>query len=189
MNFRDYDQIKQKLDEVIAIAERFPESVRELVYQSLLDALLQKGNADQASSLAEQQTVAAGQQIDVTGLSIIDSKSASEFSSYLEQYEGIRLNDMEFCAVVARFFTQDISQERRLDSIDPELLMHAGMIADRPKHTTNHATTPNNAKNVGKYLEPKGKGVYGISQNGIRELNRKLNARSRLTTQKPLDEI
>ena len=123
------------------------------------------------------------------GSKTFDAESEREFSKYWEGFKGVPLNDMEFCAVVARFFTRDISQERRLDAIGPDLLMEAVLIARRPKHPKNPATTLNNAKNVGKYLLSRGKGVYGVSEDGIRMLDTKLQERPRWTAQKSLDEI
>ena len=189
MTVRDYDLIKQKLDEVIVMAERFPESVRELVYRSLVEALLREGNHEAGSSENDEQVIATRQEPSIADSKAIDAESARECSKYLEQYEGIRLNDMEFSAVVARFFTRDISPDKRVDFIGPELLMAAVRIADRPKRPANPATTLNNAKNLGEYLENMGKGVYGLSEKGIEMLDEKLDERSRWTAQKSLDEI
>jgi hypothetical protein len=173
--------MKQKLEEVISVAERFPESVRELVYQSLVEALLQEGNPGLTALADKQGTRYAAHPSVARESRVIDHESASAFSRYFEQYEGVKLNDMEFCAVVARFFTREISKELRVDSIGPDLLSEAVQIAKRPKRPKNPATTLNNAKNVGKFLESRGKGVYGISENGIRELDRKLKVSARWT--------
>ncbi len=189
MTVSDYDLLKQKLDEIILTSERFPAGVRELIRQSLVEALLKEGSLDVTASADEQQAATAALRSDAEDTPIIDRDSALAFSRYLEQYKGVKLNDMEFCAVVARFFTREISPERRLDFIGPEHLMAAVEIARRPKRPANPATTLNNAKNVGEYLEPRGKGVYGIAEYGISELDKKLDAISRWTAQKSLKKI
>ena len=189
MSASDYDLLKQKLDEIILTSERFPEGVRELIRQSLVEALLNDGMPDLTVSADEQQVVAFASQPDAEDTQAIDRESAIEFSRYLTQYKGVKLNDMEFCAVVARFFTREISQERRLDFIGPEHLMAAVRIAKRRKRPANPATTLNNAKNIGRYLEHRGKGVYGISERGIRDLDKKLSDRFRWRAQKTLDEV
>jgi Holliday junction resolvase len=185
----DYDILRQKLDEIILTSERFPEGVRELIRQSLVEALLKEGNPDLAASANEQQVPAFSARVDAEDTPIIDRESAEAFSRYLEQYKGVKLNDMEFCGVVARFFTHDISEDLRIDSIDSELLMAAVRIAGRRKYPANPATTLNNAKNFGKFLDPMGKGTYRISKGGIDKLDKLLRERSRWTAQKPLDEI
>lgn len=174
----DYDILRQKLDEIILTSERFPESVRELIRQSLVEALLQEGSRDQTISAYEQQTAASTSQRDAADTPEIDRESAEEFSRYLEQYKGVKLNDMEFCAVVARFFTREITEDLRVDSIGPELLMAAVEIAGRRKRPANPATTLNNAKNLGEYLENLGKGVYGLSEKGKKMLDKKLGKHS-----------
>ncbi len=174
MSASDYDILKQKLDEIILTSERFPEGVRELIRQSLVEALLKEGSPDLAASADEQQAPASSARVDAEDTSIIDRESASAFSRYLEQYKGVKLNDMEFCAVVARFFTRDISPDKRVEFINPDLLMAAVRITDRPKRPANPATTLNNAKNLGEYLETVGKGVYGVSEKGIEMLDKKL---------------
>ena len=189
MSASDYDKLKQKLDEIILTSERFPGGVRELIRQSLVEALLKEGRPDLAASADEQRTGSGAHKSAAGESRVIDHDSASAFSRYFERYKGVRLNDMEFCAVVARFFTRDISKDLRVDSIGTELLMAAVEIAGRRKRPANPATTLNNAKNVGEYLVPRGKGVYGISENGIRALDRKLEERARWTAQKSLDEI
>lgn len=189
MAISDYDLLKQKLEEIISTSERFPEAVRELICQSLVEALLQEGEPGLKALADMQGTGYAAHQSVARELRVIDRESASAFSRYFEQYEGVKLNDMEFCAVVARFFTREISKELRLDSIGPKLLMDAVEIAGRRKHPANPATTLNNAKNVGEYLVLRGKGVYGISEYGIRELDRKLKVSARWTPRKSLDEI
>ena len=189
MSTSDYDLLRQKLDEIILTSERFPEGVRELIRQALVEALLADGRPDFTSSADKQQVVASALRLDDEDSPVIDRKSALAFSRYLTRYKGVKLNDMEFCAVVARFFTREISEDLRLDSIDSKLLMAAVRIAGRRKPPANPATTLNNAKNVGEYLEPRGKGVYGVSAGGIRHLDKRLKDRSRWTAQKSLDEI
>ncbi len=189
MSASDYDLLRQKLDEIIDTSERFPEGVRDLIRQSLVQALLNEGRPELTASAAEQQVVASTIRPDTQDTPLIDRDSALEFSHYLAGYKGVKLNDMEFCAVVARFFTREISEERRLDFIGPELLMAAVGIAKRRKRPANPATTLNNAKNVGKFLEPMGKGTYRISERGIRKLDELLREKSRWTSQKALDEI
>lgn len=185
MSASDYEMLRQELDEIILTSERFPKGVRELIRQSLVQALLNEGGQEFTASAAEQQMFARESRPDAEDTSIIDHESASAFSLYLTRYTGIKLNDMEFCAVVARFFTREISEELRLDSIDSKLLMEAVRIADRRKPPANPATTLNNAKNVGEYLEPRGKGVYGVSGDGIRHLDKRLKDKSRWTAQSP----
>lgn len=189
MSASDYDLLRQKLDEIIVTSERFPEGVRELIRQSLVEALLADGSPDLTASAEEQEVAASAFRMNAADTLAIDRESAVEFSRYLRRYKSVKLNDMEFCAVVARFFTREISQERRLDFIGPEHLMAAVRIAKRRRRPANPATTLNNAKNVGEYLEQKGKGAYGISEKGIRELDKKLSDRSRWRAQKSLDEI
>jgi hypothetical protein len=179
MSVSDYDLLKQKLDEIISTSERFPESVRELVYRSQIEALLRDGKFDPLAPADGQQAAGEKEQPIIEPSPIIGPESQDEFLEYLKKYKDIRLNDMQFCAVVAKFFTRETSGERRLDAIDPELLMAAVRIAGRPKHPANPATTLNNARNVGKYLEPRGKGVYGISDDGVNKLERDLEERSR----------
>lgn len=189
MTVSGYDLLKQRLEEIIVTSERFPDGIRERVCQALVEALLQEGSRGPTVSEDEQRTGAAAHQSAAGKSRVIDHESVSAFSRYFQRYKGVRLNDMEFCAVVARFFTREISEELRVDSIGPELLMAAVEIAGRRKRPANPATTLNNAKNVGEYLEPRGKGVYGISEYGIRALDRKLKERARWTAQKSLDEI
>ena len=185
----DYDLLTQKLDEIIHTSERFPEGVRELICQSLVEALLKGGRPGLAASAAEQQAPASSARVDADDTPVIDHESAEAFSRYFEQYKGVKLNDMEFCGVVARFFTHDISEDLRIDSIDSELLMAAVRIVGRRKRPANPATTLNNAKNFGKFLDPMGKGTYRISEGGIKKLDKLLREISRWTAQKSLDEI
>ena len=185
----DYDLLKQKLDEIIATAERFPEGVRELICQSLVEALLHGDNLGQPASADEQDSGSAARQLSVEESSVIDRELASAFANHFAQYKDMKLNDMVFCAVVARFFTREISEELRVESIGPDLLMEAVEIAGRRKRPTNPVTTLNNAKNVGLFLESRGKGVYGISEDGSRKLDNILKERSRLTTPKHLKDI
>ena len=52
----DYDLLNEKLEEIIATSERFPESVRELIRRSLVESLLQEGDFDQTKPAHEQRT-------------------------------------------------------------------------------------------------------------------------------------
>ncbi len=189
MSTSDYDKLRQKLDEIILTSERFPGGVRELIRQSLVEALLKEGRPDLAASADVQQAAASETREDAEDTTVIDRESAEEFSRYLEQYKGVKLNDMEFCGVVARFFTRDIPEDLRVDSIDSDLLMAAVRIAGRRKRPANPATTLNNAKNAGKFLDSMGKGTYRVSERGIDKLDKLLSEISRWTAQKSLDEI
>ncbi len=177
MSAREYDLLKQELDEIVTTAERFPKSVRELVYRSLVEALLRTKDSDMQASMNDEQEVATRQQHYLSDENVMSAEMKSAFSSHLEKYEGITLNDMEFCALVARFFIREISPDQRVEFIGPELLMASVRVADRQRQPANAATTLNNAKNLGGYLKSKkskGKGVYDITDKGMEMLDEKL---------------
>lgn len=160
-----YELLMKEIDAIIAKVEQLPESVRELVFHALVDALLDKDGADTANMQSSEFEAAPAQPPTSPNLGASDSSVESEFRRFFANYAGAKLNDMEFCALVAQFFTHTLPPPARVDAIGPEHLSKAVRLADR-KPPSNAATTLNNAKNVKGYLEPKGKGIYALTAKG-----------------------
>jgi len=167
MSNRKYELLMKEIDAIIAKVEQLPDSVRELVFHALVGALLDKDSPEPTETESGESEATPAKSPSATKLGADDATIESEFKSFYAEFEGVKLNDMEFCALAAQFFTQQVSPPARVDAIGPQHLRKAVRLAGR-REPSNAATTLNNAKNVKGYLESAGKSVYGLTELGER---------------------
>ena len=162
-----FEVLMKEMDSIAAKVQLFPDGVQDVAFRTLVDALLE-------GEYKVPSTVESNPSLDML-VQLSDEKidSSEEIGKDLEQevkqiYGRIkyrRLNDMEFCAFVAYYFTQRVHESQKVNGINEahvrDIASHVGR--EGPK---NPKSSLHNANHHGKLLERVGKGVFALSEKG-----------------------
>ena len=161
MGQKEFDRILANVDKMTEVVEKLPDNCREMVYSSLVVALLDSTDSTSVTSLIDDiPSVQAEDDHDVDERNIAEELELNYWRFSLDS-----VSDMEFSAFLAYFFKRLAPPTEMTDRIDESHYKMACMITGRdlPKRISG---TLNNAKNLKGYLESHGSGVYAISAMG-----------------------
>lgn len=161
MSQREFDKLLENIDKMTKAVEKLPDNCREMVYSSLVAALLSEQHIDAVSV----------QSTDLSTFSTVSHNNnnerniAGELEEYYSRFNLDSVTDMEYVAFLGFFFAKLAPPHEMTDKIDAGHYKMACMITGRnlPKRISG---TMNNAKNLKGYLESHGNGVYSISAMG-----------------------
>lgn len=161
MGMKKYKQLLENIGEMAKAVENLPENCREMVYRSLVVALLDEDDQLQVNSASAGKHTAI-----VDTVEEIDERNiAEELEGYYRRFSLDSATDMEFSAFLAYFFKRLAPPAETVDRIDESHYKMACMVTGKslPKRISG---TLNNAKNLKGYLDSHGSGVYSITAMG-----------------------
>ncbi len=161
MGLKEFNLLLDNVSKMTDAVEKLPADSREMVYSSLVDALLRSsGSGDTQSEMVHITDVDATMNMQEDGRNV-----AEELNSYYSRFRLNGTNDMEFAAFVAYFYAKLAPPNEMTDAIDVDLFKKVCVITGRklPKRV---AGTMNNAKNVKYYLVSRGGGKYSLAAQG-----------------------
>lgn len=162
MSQHEFDKLLENVEKMAAVVEKLPEELRELVYNSLVAALLDDARVKvDSSSIAFEN----GELNTTSNASNIDRNIAKELQNSYSRYSLSSVNDMEFAAWVAYFYAKLAPPADMAEKIDETHYKKVCVITGR-KLPSRITGTMNNAKNHKAFLESHGNGVYSISAMG-----------------------
>ncbi|MCY4061156.1 MAG: hypothetical protein OXG53_02180 [Chloroflexi bacterium] len=163
MNREKYDLLVREMDTIARKVSLFPPELQDVVYEKLVATLLDEPAKLPVTDAHEASAGVSSIQVSPVGLG--DRNYAGEIEEYYSKYGLSEYNDMEVSAWVCYYFTTLAPEEVRVESIDANHYAEVCTITGR-KLPKNAGTTLNNSKNIRKYLESKGTGLYALSQLG-----------------------
>lgn len=166
MGQNEFDTLLSNVGKMTNVVEKLPDNCREMVYSSLVAALLSDGTS---SEQVVEHSVKEG-----TFQNNVDERNfAEELEMYYRRFGLDSVNDMEYAAFLGFFFAKLAPPSEMADRIDESHYKMACLITGRdlPKRITG---TMNNAKNLKGYLESHGSGIYSISPMGEHYVKHKL---------------
>ena len=157
-----YELILSEIDMIAEKVNLFQSDLKPLVYSTLVEALV--GESANLSQLTKDD------ELQEASLQSEDKESDSDaLENSLPRYNSnnrlLQLNDMEFSAFVAYFYTQIAPTDKRVDVIGTEHYLELSRLVGRemPKRASG---TLHNAKNLRGYLIKKGKDMFELSEAG-----------------------
>ena len=169
MGQKEFDILLVNMGKMTTLVEKLPVELRDMVYSSLVDVLLDRIDS----------TVAPLETVDVQAIQASEDNNGSErnIAEELEKvyrhYSLDSISDMDYATFVAYFFARLAPPDDMTDRIDESLYRKACMITGR-KFPKRISGTMNNAKNQKGYLESHGGGVYSISAMGEHHVKHRL---------------
>ena len=162
MGQQEFDLLLQNVEKMTNVVKDLPENLHDMVYSSLVAALLEGSKASTSGSPNVLSNIEV--ESDVSE-SILERNIAQELEECYRRYSLDSVNDMEFAAFVAYFFAKLAPRDEMTDRIDESHYKKACLISGRklPKRISG---SMNNAKNLKDYLEQHGPGTYSISDIG-----------------------
>lgn len=161
MGQKEFDILLANIGKMTEVVDKLPDNCREMVYSSMVAALL--SDADSGSVSAETLDIPVIQpEMEHDG----DERNiAEELEEYYRQFSLDSVRDMDFAAFVAYFFAKLAPPHEMTDRIDESHYKRVCVITGRrlPKRISG---TMNNAKHIRDYLQSHGSGVYSISATG-----------------------
>lgn len=174
MGKEDFDLLMNEIDTISEKVSSFPRNMQEMVYRHIVGTLLDE-SAKLADPVPKRRSFSQS-----VGFSSVGSGGSSiqlnkkQIRSYYLDYDLRSINDMEFAAFCAYYLSELASPDTRSSAIDDRTLVRFFEIVGRDT-PGNPRSTLNNARRVRKYLEPKERGMYGISAGGWKYVNGLLN--------------
>ena len=163
MTREKYDLLVAEMDTIARKVSLFPTELQASVYKNLVSTLIDESTQD---TPADKRGKRSGKtSISISPLSGDDRNYTAEIEEYYRNYKLSEYNDMEASAWVCYYFTVLAPEEVRVEAIDANHYAEMCMISGR-KLPNNAGTTLNNSKNIRKYLESRGTGIYSLSKLG-----------------------
>ncbi len=157
-----YELILSEIDMIGEKVGLFQNDLQPLVYNTLIEALVgESTNLTQLIRGDELQQASFPYEVGENGTDAIEST----LLSYNSNGSLIQLNDMEFSAFVAYFYTEIAPSDKRVDVIGTKHYVELSRLVGRemPKRVSG---TLHNAKNLRGYLIKKGKDMFELSEAG-----------------------
>lgn len=157
-----YELILSEIDIIAEKVNLFQKDLQPLVYNTLVEALI--GEDSNLNQLKR------GDELQQASLPSEDGESDPDaFQRTILEYSNnnmlLRLNDMEFSAFVAYFYTKIAPTDKRVDVIGTEHYIELSRLVGRelPKRVSG---TLHNAKNLRGYLTKTGRDMFELSEAG-----------------------
>ncbi len=158
-----YELILSEIDKIAEKVDLFQDDLKPLVYSTLIEALI--GESTHLYQLRQ------GDELQQESLPSKDGENDPDaFERIVLGHNSnnmlLRLNDMEFSAIVAYFYTEIAPTDKRVDAIGTEHYIELSRLVSRelPKRVSG---TLHNAKNLRGYLIKKGKDMFELSESGL----------------------
>lgn len=161
MGQTEFNLLLENIDIMTAAVEKLPDNCREIVYRSLVDALL---SDDMTPDVSSKTLIPQGSQ-SLYSHDVDERNIAEELENHYRQFGLDSVNDMEFAAFLGYFFAKLAPPNEITERIDESHYKMACMITGR-NMPARISGTMNNAKNLKGYLESHGSGIYSISAMG-----------------------
>jgi len=161
MGQREFDQLLANVGKMTEVVEKLPDNCREMVYSSLVAALL-----EQSEPVAVPTVTADITNIEQSSEQKGDERNiAQELEGYYSRFSLDSVRDMDFAAFVAYFFAKLAPPHEMTERVDESHYKRVCVITGRklPKRISG---TMNNAKHIRDYLQSHGSGVYSLSATG-----------------------
>ena len=157
-----YDTLMGKLDEIAEQVSKFPDCVKPLVFNALVDSLVNEKQENKSqSSTCKSEVVKEDNKSDLQ-----DSISyEEEVKEWYRRNMLYGLNDMEFSAFAAYWYSERAPEGKRVDVIGEEHIRELCEIVSR-KAPAKAVSSLYNATNLKSYLVKRGKGVFGLTVKG-----------------------
>lgn len=167
MSNAKFDLLMREMVDIAAKVELFPDAVKEAAFNAMVDTLL-------AEDIANTDLPGAKKELDAdVGIRAESSEKSTpiefDFAAHVSSIYGRikyrRLNDMEFCAFVAYYFTRLAQEPQIVNGIYDQHVIEISEIVGRAV-PSNPTSSLHNASHHGKYLERVGKGVFALTKRG-----------------------
>lgn len=161
MGQKEFELLLANIDKMTEAVEQVPGSCQELVYSSLVAALLK----------ADVEVAGQTKIVDISSSETLHERHveerniAEELEDHYSRFRLNSINDMEFAAFLGYFFAKLAPPNELSERIDESHYKMACMITGR-NMPTRISGTMNNAKNLKGFLESHGSGVYSITAMG-----------------------
>ncbi len=157
-----YKMILSEIDMIAEKVKLFSGDLQSIVYKDLMEALIGES--------ADLNQMRQGDELQQATLTSEDGDQVPDaFESTILQYNRnnilLQLNDMEFSAFVAYFYTEIAPIDKRVNVIGTEHYIELSRLVGRemPKRVSG---TLHNAKNLRGYLTKTGRDMFELSEAG-----------------------
>ena len=157
-----YELILSEIDVIAKKVDLFQDDLKPLVYNTLVEALVgESAHLSQLRQGDELQNASASPEEEVHDLDQLNSMILDHSMRNILT----NLNDMEFSAFVAHYFTELVAVDERRDTIGEEHYIELSRLVGRklPKRVSG---TLHNAKNLRGYLTKTGRDMFELSEAG-----------------------
>lgn len=161
MGQAEFNLILENIGIMTDAVEKLPDSCREMVYSSLVDALL--NDHTRIAVMSKTDSIESNQVL--YNHSEKERNIAEELEEHYRRFSLDSVSDMEFAAFLGYFYAKLAPPNDMTERIDESHYKMACMITGR-NMPTRISGTMNNAKNLKGYLESHGSGVYSITAMG-----------------------
>ena len=169
MGKEKYDLLMGEMDNILEKVEKSPDSVRKSVFKALHSVLMDgdiHGKGAGKSDIESPQLSNGDSPSDKSDDE--DRNYAEEIANYAKDYnlsDRRKVNDMEFAAFVAYYFTECAPEDEKVDAITKKHLEDTITIVGRNMPKNINATLSGAANRRG-YLKSLGNGKYELTANG-----------------------
>ena len=168
-----YELLMREMDSIAKKLERFPDSLKESAFNTMVEALLNQGTDEASSDETLVSTVPATDAQSLSEERDEDKNFASLVREFYNRAGGSTFNDMEFSTLCTFFYENEAPDQMKRTAIGPDHLERMCRITRR-RVPANCRSTLNNAKNHKAYLKSDGKGLYQLTEEGKKFVNGKL---------------
>ncbi len=165
MSNEKYELLMREMDSIARKLDRFPDSLKESAFNTMVEALLSEGSEEIPPQLTKESIPPALEEQPVKEDREDDRNFSDSVREFYNRANGSTCNDMEFSALSAYFFESDAPVHKKRDVIGPDLLEKMCRITRR-RVPANCRSTLNNAKNHKAYLKSDGTGLYLLTEEG-----------------------
>ena len=165
MSNEKYELLMREMDSIAKKLDRFPDSLKESAFKTMVEALLNEEGDEMSPQLTKESVALAMEEQPVKEEREDDMTFSDSVREFYSRANGSTCNDMEFSALSAYFFEKEAPGNMRRETIGPNHLARMCRITRR-RVPANCRSTLNNAKNHKDYLESNGKGLYMLTNEG-----------------------
>ena len=174
MSNEKYELLMREMDSIAKKLERFPESLKESAFNTMVEALFNERNVEEPATIANEMGALAVREQVVDDEHEDDKSFSASVREFYDRASGSTCNDMEFSALSAYFYESEAPHQLKRAAIGPDHLEGMCRITRR-RVPANCRSTLNNAKNHKVYLSSDGKGFYRLTDEGRNFVKGKLD--------------
>ncbi len=160
-----YELLMREMDSIAKKLERFPESLKESAFNTMVEALLNESFEEVIPDEAGTRVASIGDTQSLNEEREEDRGFSTLVRDFYDRASGSTCNDMEFSTLCAYFLEKEAPDHMRRSTIGPDDLEKMCRITRR-RVPANSRSTLNNAKNHKAYLTSDGTGLYLLTKEG-----------------------
>lgn len=165
MSNEKYELLMREMDSIAKKLERFPDSLKESAFNTMVEALFNQSIVEEPAQIANDLVAPAVSEQAMNNEHEEDRSFSTLVRDFYDRASGSTCNDMEFSTLSAYFFEKEAPDQMQRATIGPDHLEKMCRITRR-RVPANCRSTLNNAKNHKAYLKSNGTGFYLLTEKG-----------------------